>query len=255
MVRMQNVLVVVPCYNEAKRLDGAAFVQFAHANPGVRFLFVDDGSDDGTAVVLEQVAAKSPRQLQWFSLPQNSGKAEAVRQGFLRAFASVPLPEAVAFWDADLATPLGDIPAFAAVMQQNARLLAVFGSRVNLLGRDVKRKLWRHYLGRVFATAASAVLRLPIYDTQCGAKLLRVTPEVQAVFAQPFVSPWIFDVEIIARLRDRLRAAGGPAARDVIYEYPLLLWRDVAGSKVRLRHFVTVFFDLFRIWWRSGGRA
>ncbi|MBL8730392.1 MAG: glycosyltransferase [Planctomycetes bacterium] len=249
---MQNVLVVVPCYNEAKRLDGAAFVQFARANPEVRFLFVDDGSSDGTASMLEQMTAQLPRQLLWFSLPHNRGKAEAVRQGFLRAFAAEPVPAAVGFWDADLATPLVDIPAFAAVLAQNARLLAVFGSRVNLLGRDVKRRLWRHYLGRVFATAASAVLRLPIYDTQCGAKLLRVTPEVQAVFDRPFVSPWIFDVEIIARLRDRLLAAGGPAARDVIYEYPLLIWRDVAGSKVRLRHFVSVFFDLLRIWWRGG---
>jgi len=249
---LQNVLVVVPCYNEAKRLDGAAFVQFARENEGVRFLFVDDGSSDGTAAVLEQLAGQRPRQLQWFSLPQNRGKAEAVRQGFLRAFASEPAPAAVAFWDADLATPLADITSFAAVLDGTPRLLAVFGSRVNLLGRDVKRKLWRHYLGRVFATAASAVLRLPIYDTQCGAKLLRVTPEVQAVFADPFVSPWIFDVEIINRLRHRLAAAGGPAARDVIYEFPLLVWRDVAGSKVRLWHFVSVFFDLFRIWWRGG---
>lgn len=252
---MRNVLVVVPCYNEAARLDGAAFVQFAQANPGVRFLFADDGSRDATAAVLERLCAGAPQQLRWFSLAENRGKAEAVRQGFLHAFAGEPPPDAVGFWDADLATPLTDIPAFAELLERTPRLLAVFGSRVNLLGRDVRRKLWRHYLGRVFATAASAVLRLPIYDTQCGAKLLRVTPEVQQVFAEPFVSPWIFDVEIIARLRDRLAAAGGPAARDVIYEYPLLVWRDVAGSKVKLHHFVRVFFDLFRIWWRSGRRT
>jgi len=252
---MQNVVVVVPCYNEASRLDGDAFVQFAASEATVRFLFVDDGSTDGTAAMLAALVARRPAQLEAMTLPQNRGKAEAVRQGFLRAFAAEPAADAVAFWDADLATPLGDIRAFADVLAGTPRLLAVFGSRVNLLGRDVKRKLWRHYLGRVFATAASAVLRLPIYDTQCGSKLLRRTPAVEAVFAEPFVSPWIFDVEIIARLSRRLAATGGARARDVIYEYPLSVWRDVAGSKVRLRHFVTVFFDLLRIWWRRGGSA
>ncbi|MBL9077914.1 MAG: glycosyltransferase [Planctomycetes bacterium] len=249
---MRNVLVVVPCYNEAQRLDAAAFAAYAAAEPGVRFLFVDDGSQDATAQVLAALVARCPERLQFVSLSRNGGKAEAVRQGFLRAFAAEPAPDAVAFWDADLATPLADIGAFAEVLERSPRFTAVFGSRVNLLGRDVRRKLWRHYLGRVFATAASAVLRLPIYDTQCGAKLLRNTAAVRAVFAERFVSPWIFDVEILARLGRELAAAGGPPLREVVYEFPLMVWRDVAGSKVRLRHFVTVFFDLLRIWWRGG---
>ena len=244
----------MPCYNEADRLDSDAFAAFAEAHADVRFLFVDDGSTDATRDVLATLVARCPERLEALSLPQNGGKAEAVRQGFLRAFAESPAPDAVAFWDADLATPLADVPAFAEVLAGRERLLAVFGSRVNLLGRDVKRKLWRHYLGRVFATAASAVLRLPIYDTQCGAKLLRNDAAVRAVFARPFVSPWIFDVELLARLGDELRARGGPTLREVVFEYPLMVWRDVAGSKVRLRHFVTVFFDLVRIAFRHGGR-
>ncbi len=249
---MLAVLVVVPCFNEAVRLDGAAFVRHVQDHPRVRFLFVDDGSTDRTPQLLQELAAACPGRIACISLPENLGKAEAVRQGMQRALATQPPADVVGFWDADLATPLSDILDFTAVLAKEPRFLAVFGSRVNLLGRDVRRKLWRHYLGRVFATAASTMLRLPIYDTQCGAKLFRVTDDIRAVFAQPFVSAWIFDVEVLARLRDRLIAVGGPPAREVIFEYPLMVWHDIAGSKVRIGHFARVFVDMARIWWRSG---
>ncbi len=251
---MLSSLVVVPCFNEADRLDTATLVRYAETHTEVRLLFIDDGSTDATAAMLAAMCASCPEQMSWHSLPDNRGKAEAVRLGFLRAFAAVPAPDLVGFWDADLATPLEDIGDFERVLAERPQLLAVFGSRVNLLGRSVKRRLARHYVGRIFATAASAVLRLPIYDTQCGAKLFRNTELMRAVFEQPFVSRWIFDVEIIARLRDRLIAAGGPPARDVLFEFPLMVWRDVAGSKLRLRHFATVFLDLCRIWRRSRRR-
>ena len=107
----------------------------------------------------------------------------------------------------------------------------------------------RHYLGRVFATAASLTLRLPVYDTQCGAKLFRCTDEVRALFAEPFVTGWIFDVELIARLI-RGRGEGGTPVSAAICELPLYRWADVSGSKVKSTDFLVAFREMLRIWRR-----
>jgi len=182
-------------------------------------------------------------------LPQNplEGRIlEPVRQGFLAAFENAP--DYVAFWDADLATPLDTIDEFVELLDARRDLELVIGSRVNLLGRSVKRNLARHYVGRVFATAATAVLRLPVYDTQCGAKMFRVSEAAVALFREPFITDWIFDVELLARMTRDRRGTDRPPVGAVVYEHPLKVWRDMKGSKVPWRAFVTVPFDLVRIW-------
>ena len=233
-------VLVVPCFNEASRLDESAYLAWAARAPAhASLLLVDDGSTDETARVLARLAAAAPARLRTLSLAPNRGKAEAVRRGLLAAAAAAGKGAAVGYWDADLATPLDALPEFEAVLDApgapgGAPFEMVFGARVGLLGRDIRRRMARHYLGRVFATLASNVLGLPIYDTQCGAKLFRVTDDLAAVLATPFRCRWTFDVELIARfvLLKRRRAAALRAER-VIYELPLRRWTDVPGSKLK----------------------
>ncbi len=242
----QKVCLIVPCYNEAARLDTTAFRKFLAANRETRLLFVDDGSRDQTIAVLNTITAGFEDSAYILRLPQNRGKAEAVRAGMLLALEKFQ-PEFAGFWDADLATPLTALEDFLAILRVKPEIDMVFGARVQLLGRDVKRSAARHYLGRIFATTVSSVLRLAIYDTQCGAKLFRIVPYIRQIFAEPFLSKWVFDVEIIARYQQLFRQRSRPLS-EAIYEFPLERWTDIAGSKVHAGDFFIAFRDVFRIW-------
>jgi dolichyl-phosphate beta-glucosyltransferase len=240
-----RVMIVVPCYNEELRLPSDQFQRFL-CESQVRFVFVDDGSRDKTLDRLESLRQGREDRVFVLRSQTNQGKAEAVRMGF--NFALDHDAEYVGYWDADLATPLDAIPEFMAVLAARPDLDMVFGSRVKLLGRHVNRRLGRHYLGRVFATVVSILLRLPIYDTQCGAKIFRVRPGIRDLTAEPFRTRWVFDVEILARY---IRQLGSPKiAAERIYEYPLNVWEDVGGSKVKPLDFFVAFRDVIRIYWK-----
>ncbi|HVS33165.1 MAG TPA: glycosyltransferase [Thermoanaerobaculia bacterium] len=231
-------IIVVPCYNEEKRLPVQAFRDFTAAE----FLFVNDGSTDGTLKQLQSLHAEQPDRFTVLDLDRNRGKAEAVRRGMLAAMER--RPDFVGFWDADLATPLSELPSLVEVFDSRPEIDMVFAARVRLLGRQISRRPARHYFGRVGATLISSSLGLAVYDTQCGAKLFRVSDEIRQLFAEPFISRWIFDVEIIARL---VKVRGRDAAARAIYELPIREWHDVKGSKVRSTDFIRALRDLWRI--------
>lgn len=239
-----KVAVVVPCFNEAARLAREAFLGFARENPAIRFIMVDDGSTDGTRELLTGLHEALPECFELLVLARNQGKAEAVRRGVLRALDLAPY---VGYWDADLSTPLEELPSFWEVLEHDSGIESVFGARVNLLGRSIQRRAIRHYLGRIFATLASWMLGLAIYDTQCGAKLFRKSERIRRVFEDPFRTSWVFDVEILARLRSMQQEGDLPLER-IIYEIPLRVWHDVHGSKIRPVDLLLVPRDLLRIY-------
>lgn len=243
---MARATIIIPCYNEEERLDVASFSDFSCAPHAIVFLFVNDGSTDGTPQLLNALKSSDPTKFASLDLPKNRGKAEAIRQGILAA--GDDHPHYVGFWDADLATPLDTIAQFMDLAESRPEIQAVIGSRVKLLGRKIERRRSRHYIGRVFATVVSTMLDLEVYDTQCGAKLFRASPSMYALFQQPFSSRWIFDVEIIARLIQSRRGKDLPQAKDMIYEFPLTEWRDIPGSKLGYGDFLRAGWELARIY-------
>lgn len=246
MGAMQKTAIIIPCYNEENRLDSKKYYESSTRNPEVHFIFMNDGSTDKTEEILDALCRKNPTRMRHVTLQKNVGKAEAIRKGFLSAFEQNF--ERIGYWDADLATPLDMIPKFCEIMDYTGKNI-VMGARVRLLGRNIQRRAIRHYLGRLFATCASIVLGLPIYDTQCGAKLFKNNQKLQVVFRKSFRVKWTFDVEILARFMMLERFMGGERLKESSVEYPLEEWEDIPGSKIKLVDFLLGALELFNIFY------
>jgi dolichyl-phosphate beta-glucosyltransferase len=239
---MRDVCLVIPCFNEEQRLQGDHIAGFVGAHDAVRVCFVDDGSGDGTFRLLEGLRAKQPDRILVHRLERNSGKAEAVRQGVLHVSALRP-PAFIGYWDADLSTPLSELDRLLAPFENGPQYRLAIGSRVKRLGSHIERNEARHYLGRIFSTLASRLLDLPVYDSQCGAKVFRADTAA-VLFGEPFSTRWIFDVELLARLRNHV---GRDGVLKSVIEVPLTEWREVGGSKLRLAQMIKVPLELVRI--------
>lgn len=229
---MTKILLLVPCYNEESRLkfnEFSAGALIARAS-GIEltYLFVNDGSTDQTKHLLENYATEHGHRT--FHAAKNLGKGNALQAAFRDNKATKGF-DWIGYWDADLATPLEEIPSMLQFLNfyPNQEVSSIWGSRISRLGSRIRRQMHRHYLGRVFVTIVSTTLKVKAYDSQCGAKLFK--PEAaELAFAEPFISRWIFDVEILLRLRNHS-----------IVEFPLFNWEDIPGSKVK------VFKEAFRV--------
>ena len=238
---MPDVCVVIPCYNEQHRLRGADLQAFLDSHPFATLCLVDDGSADGTLELLQALRAARPDGILVHAVSPNSGKAEAVRAGVrhVAALGSWPI---IGYWDADLSTPLGEVDRLLAALADHPACRLAMGSRVKRLGSQIDRRASRHMLGRLFASCASAILGLPVYDSQCGAKLF-TRDTVDVCFSEPFLTRWLFDLEMLARLRNHV----GVSEMDAVCEVPLGRWTEVGGSKLRMREMLQVPFELLKI--------
>lgn len=235
--------IVIPCYNEAERLRKAEFTEFLRQTAEIDLCFVNDGSKDYSEEALRSLVATMPERMELVSYPDNQGKAEAVRRGMLHA-AGLKRYDAIAFADADLATPLEEIKRIIGIFMQEKSVVMVMGSRIERMGIVIQRKLYRHFTGRMFAGVVSLLFRLNAYDTQCGAKVF-APAIIEEAFGERFLSHWLFDIEILLRLRNR-----HPDYNRIIHEIPLDIWVEQGNSKIRFSHLLKMPAQLIRIYSR-----
>lgn len=221
--------VIIPSHNEAQRLDLDQIRRLLDADD-TAVVLVDDGSTDDTATVLDEARSRWPERVTVLTLAHRQGKGEAVRAGLLAAVEHGA--DIVAYCDADFATPAGEVNRLVDALRRRSELQAAIGSRVDLLGHQVNRPRSRTAGNRIYSAIGSRLLGARIRDTQCGAKVFRVGPQLADALSAPFGDPWGFDIELLGRLLlGRPPHAGiGP---DAIAEVPLESWCHVPGSKLR----------------------
>ncbi len=232
-----KVTIIIPFYNEEKRIVLESFHQIFKNSSQYDFILVDDGSTDNTFAVLNQFKSEFST-IEVLKLYKNVGKAEAIRAAVL----SISNTDFIAYYDADLATPFSELDKLIQFSIQNPNYKMIMGARIKLIGNGVKRSLTRHYFGRIFATIVSQfVLKVAVYDTQCGAKVIDFET-AKPIFSKPFISKWLFDVELLKRLQKSHNL------KEVVKEIPLEKWEEIGSSKIKRTDFFKIPFELFQIY-------
>ena len=229
-----SLAIIIPCYNEAKRLNPDAFLKLI-ASPTWHIYFVNDGSTDNTADLLSNFKLAAPSQINIISLERNVGKGEAVRKGFLAAMEHSY--EQLGFLDADLSTPTSEFIRLTQLF--NGHTSVVFGSRIKKANTHIKRTMFRHIVGRFIATIIDWRFNLGIYDTQCGAKLFK-SSALKPIIQTPFRTSWLFDVEIFIRLKKQNNNL-------ICHEETLLIWEDDKKSNLSIVSFPLIFKELINL--------
>jgi dolichyl-phosphate beta-glucosyltransferase len=229
---MQPVLsLVIPAYNEADRLPPSLERVRAHLDStGEEYevIVVDDGSDDATAAVAQRVAQSWP-QLEVVVLSQNTGKGGAIRAGILRARG-----EHRGFSDADLSTPIEDLPRLRSRLSGRCHVAiasrAAPGARI-----AVRQERRRELMGKTYNRILRLVALPGIRDSQCGFKVFTADAAVSC-FEPLRTMRFGFDAEVLVRAR----RMGWEIA-----EVPVSGWRHVEASRVHpLRDSSRMLLDL-----------
>lgn len=225
-----EISIVIPCYNEEKRIAPTLNTLFAFLNhhqsiKKYEVIIVDDGSKDNTLKVIP-----SHPHLKVIPHQVNQGKGGAVRTGVLNA-----KYENILFMDSDLATPIEELDKLSSYMQHNDIVIA---SR-NLPDSNIltKQPKYRQLAGKTFPLLVRLLSGLPYRDTQCGFKLMKAGPGKE-IFKRLTILRFAFDVEMLFIAKK----LGYKTA-----EVPVT-WIDQSGSTVHFfRDSWRMLKDLFRI--------
>lgn len=235
-------LLIVPCFNEELRWNWKYWNKLAGL-PYLQLLFVNDGSSDKTAELINSIC-REHHSVSSLSLNSNSGKAEAIRQGLQFSLSGINQNIAwFGFLDADGCIPFEEVSRILEITDiiSSPGTDALWTSRLRLSGHNIERKIVRHLVGRLIAGIVSLGRPGLPRDTQCGFKLFRNSLDSLRIFQEPFLTRWLFELEII----ERWGALKGQTL--IIHEEPLKFWRDIPGSKITLRQFPRVLKEIAQI--------
>jgi len=234
--------IIIPCYNEGKRLNVNTFIEFITTHSSYHLCFVNDGSKDNTLLVLETIQKEAKTRVSIVDVKKNAGKAAAVRSGARYLFNRQDV-DYIGFIDADLSTDLSDFKKLVDTLHNDNDLSLVYGSRGKGNGQ-IERNVFRNLFSKVVKLIVFLILGLPIEDTQCGAKVFRRSI-IPVTYNTKFLTRWLFDVEIFIRLKKHF---GKAQIMNRMYEQPLERWVHVDDSKLGMKDAIQIPYKLLSIW-------
>ena len=215
-----SVHLVIPAYNEGRRLPNY-LPRLCEALSGTsrswRITVVDDGSRESESRKMRECVQRCGPNVRFHHRSTNEGKGAAVYSGWNLDSQS----EWLGLLDADGSIPPHEVVRILGVLDRENAPDALFCSRCKILGRTVQRSRLRHLGGRLFATFVCVTTGIPVYDSQCGFKLVR-RECYEAIKSRLHEKRFAFDVELLVALTE---------SGATVIEFPID-WFDVPGSKV-----------------------
>lgn len=221
--------IIIPVYNEEKRIKNSLnIIQKYLDEQGFTYEIIvsNDGSADRTICEIKN----SGVPVVLLDNKKNRGKGFAVKNGMLKAQGEFAI-----FFDADLATPLVELPKLLKPLEDSAAQV-VIGSRA-IGKKDVERSWCRSVIGLGFRKLKSLIVGITVFDSQCGFKGFK-REVIKPIFEQQTINGWGFDVEILL-IASKLGYK--------ILEVPVS-WTEQGNSKMKLwREIPRMFWELLRI--------
>ncbi len=157
-----KISVVVPAYNEQESIPMLylELKKVLSKYKDYEIIFVDDGSTDKSAEVMEGVNKKDSR-VKVIQLRKNFGKAVALMEGFKSTTGDI-----IITMDADLQDNPAEIPRFIDKINEGYDL-------VNGWKYQRKDPLMKRFFSKIFNFLASKATHVRIHDFNCGFKAYR----------------------------------------------------------------------------------
>lgn len=231
----QNLLIVLPAYNEAESLPALLqALDEAVLAFGLRasILVVNDGSQDDTAIVARAFQGQTPVEV--FDQIPNQGLAQAMRTGFRLARERLHPKDLILVMDADNTHPAGLMGRMVQTIFEGAEL--VIASRYQTGARVVGLSRFRIWL----SLGASWLFRLRVglpgvRDYTCGYRVYRCSLLFRAMdrYGDTFIQQRGFAcmAEILMKLKP---------FRPIIVEVPMILRYDLKGGDSKMRIWRTI---------------
>lgn len=230
-----EISVVIPCYNEQKRLEPKLTEAISYLSSSLKepfeLVFVNDGSVDRTHEILDDARRRHPLiPVEIITYSPNRGKGFAVKTGILNSKG-----RKIIVMDADFSIDLCEVPKALDALD---RCDVVVGTKKHMLTQSVKhQRMPRRILGKGFTMITNVLLGINFSDITCGLKGFR-SEAAKDIFGRQVMKGWAYDAETLFLVKKLKYKA---------VEIPVK-WLHVEGSKVSaIADTVRSFRDLLMI--------